>query len=323
MDPFRTHKLSVSSIHTLHIEEYGNPDGHPIVYLHGGPGAGCSYNEHKLFDHNHFRIILFDQRGAGKSTPYASIEEQSTQELVDDLERVREYIGVDKWSVVGGSWGSALALYYTNAHAHRVERLLLRGLFLADRKGALNISEDGGANQLRPDYWSQYADWEHIGNAGKSRLIQSYNDALNCGDKNIELEAAERFMKWDNSIATAEYQEDIIRDASDNPMEQLAISRLWFHFAHNEFSRRPNPDILNMHEALDCLPIEVVQGTHDYICPVENARLFGNTYPHARINIIEGAGHSMLDSKIAQAIKASTDRWIEQLQTSPKPGYFF
>lgn len=323
MLPFKTHKLSVSPIHQLHIEEYGNPAGKPVVYLHGGPGAGCSYNEHKLFNHDRFRTILFDQRGAGKSTPYASIQEQSTQALVDDIERVRECVGVQEWSVVGGSWGSALALYYANAHPDRVERLLLRGLFLADKNGALNISEDGGANLIRPDYWAQYAHWEHIDKADRHNLIEAYNKALNCNDKAIELEAAERFMTWDNSIATVEYQDEIIRDASDNPLDQLAISRLWFHYAKNEFSNRLVPEIFTMYDALDGIPIDIVHGSHDYICPVNNARVFGKVYPHARINIIDGAGHSMLDPKISGAIKAVADRWIDEAQPSPDPVIFY
>lgn len=320
MQPFKTHKLPVSSVHKLHIEEYGNPDGHPVVYLHGGPGAGCSYNEHELFDHNHFRTILFDQRGAGKSTPYASTDEQSTQDLVDDLERVREHLGVDKWSVVGGSWGSALALYYANSYPDRTERLLLRGLFLADRNGAFNLSEDSGlANKERPDYWPQYAHWQQIDEAGRHNLIDAYNKALNCGDQAIELEAAERFMTWDNSIATVDYQDDVIGDASDNPFGQLAISRLWFHYAKTEFTKRAVPEIFNMYDALDNVPIEIIHGSHDYICPVNNARIFGRAYPHARINIIEDAGHSMLDPKITEAMKAAAERWIDTPPPAPIP----
>lgn len=320
MQPFKTHKLPVSSVHQLHIEEYGNPNGRPVVYLHGGPGAGCSYNEHELFDYDHFRTILFDQRGAGKSTPYASTEEQSTQELVADLERIREHLEIDKWSVVGGSWGSALALYYANEHPERTERLLLRGLFLADRNGARNISEDSGhANAARPYYWPQYAHWERIDKADKKNLIGAYNKALNCGNDAIELEAAERFMTWDNSIATVDYQDEVIADASDNPHDQLAISRIWFHFAQNEFLQRAVPDVFNMYEALDNIPIEIVHGSHDHICPVNNARIFGRAYPHARINIIEDAGHSMLDPKIAGAMKEAADRWVHSSEPAPSP----
>lgn len=309
--PFSEFEIEVSDVHSLHVEEFGNPQGIPVVYLHGGPGAGCSYREHSLFDLEAFHVVLFDQRGCGKSTPYGELTGQTTQDLIEDIEKIRQAVGVDKWCVTGGSWGSALALYYADAHPDRVERLLLRGLFMADKAGAHNVSEEDGANLLRPDYWDVYAYWDEI--KGRPSLIDAYYEVLTSGDEDKMLEAAKRFMIWDNSIAMVDYNGDAIKDAQDNPADQVSISKSWFHFAKNEFVKREASELLSMQDTVGRIPIDLVHGEKDYICPVGNAFQFKDAYPDARIRIIDGAGHSGADQKIANAMIKVTQRWKSEL----------
>lgn len=310
-------KLPVTDGHVLHIEEFGNPNGFPMLYLHGGPGAGCSFQEYKLFDVNKVRVILFDQRGAGKSTLYASLNGQHSDNLVEDINAIRDHLSLDKIGLVGGSWGSALAMLYAQKYPHHVTYMQLRGLFFADKEGAENIAEFGKVAMMRTRYWDQYAQWDkatHYMATHDVGLIESYDYLLNCDDEAITLEAAARFMVWDTSIAYASYPETHILDAIHrNPKEELAISRIFMHFSKNEFLKRSADAMLRSQEAFKNISIDVVHGAQDYICLPKNADAFKRAYPHSNVEIIANNGHSITEPEIYSTTQRQLKAFIAKM----------
>ncbi len=309
--PFDTGYLSVGDGHTIYYEQAGNPEGQTVVYLHGGPGAGCSFNESRYFNSDYYHIIMFDQRGAGKSRPYASVENNTIAILIDDLEKLRQHLDIKNWYVVGGSWGSTFALLYSREHTERVGRLLVRGVFFGDNKGVANIVEDGGANLLRSDYFAQYRNLIPVEDR-ENGLLQPYYNLLVNGSDQERVEAAKHFHLWDTSIATYKINESWLSGIVAEPEKSLSISRLFFHFAKHEFKPENRNTILTPNDKLKQIPLDIVHGENDLICPVENARVLKRAYPDSKLHVVLYTGHAMAETGIENKFLEITKRWIEE-----------
>lgn len=314
--PYETGFLPVGDGHALYLEWHGNPDGVPVVYLHGGPGAGSSFQEYRWFNPDHYNVLLFDQRGAGKSTPYASVDANDANHLVADIERLRKNFGIDSWAVAGGSWGSSLAMLYAAQHPDRVERLLLRGIYFADCEGKENIIEEFGVARTRRNEWFENyrALVAHVPSGAS--IMQAYYNLLMAPETAVE--AARRFDLWDTSIATAQTRQDLLDEIDKNPEASLGVSRIFFHFSVHEFSDRLRQEILAGMKKFTG-PVDIIHGREDYICPVKNAIALHQAVPHSRLHIVEGAGHSMLEPGIRDAFVSITDRWVAEAENPSPP----
>ncbi|MCB9965085.1 MAG: prolyl aminopeptidase [Rhodospirillales bacterium] len=305
--------LDVGNGHRLYYEVSGPPDGFPVLYLHGGPGAGCSGQEHRYFDPSFYRVILMDQRGAGKSTPYAETAHNSPEFLLQDIETLRKHLHIQKWAIAGGSWGTCLALLYAVKHPQHVLRLLLRGLFFGDPAGARHLAEEGGASAIQPKYFEQYAHAPFIPPEARHNLIMAYHDILTFGDAPTRLEAAKRFDLWDTSIAFAHLNEPVLKTIENNPEGSLALATLFFHYARHYYTdSHLKGKIFAGKHALDDMLIDVIHGECDWICPVENAYEFKKYVPHANLTVILAGGHSMGDPLIRDAFVTTLNRWQDE-----------
>jgi len=317
-NPYESGYLDVGDGHQLAFNRYGNPKGKPVVYLHGGPGAGTSW-EYRLFDPMHYNILLFDQRGAGHSKPYGEIQNNSIETLVADIEKFRIATGVDKWDITGGSWGSALAMFYTTAHPERVGRVLLRGVFFADKKGAKHIIEaDGSAAHNRNSLFDEYENFIPRDERVHGLMLPYYQRLIH-GSPAVALEAARLFDRWDTSIATYELKPAWLEDINASPMNSLALSRLFFHFSVNHFHDDRRAQLLMAMARIDS-PVFIVHGRQDHICPVENAILLDRFCKRSTLAIIDKCGHAMGEPELASAFIAVTDGWLRaDLQTQAVP----
>ncbi len=308
LQPYRTMQLDVGDGHRLYLEESGAPAGLPVVFLHGGPGAGCSPIHRRFFNPEKYRIILFDQRGAGKSRPHASLEANTTQHLIADLEKIRETLNIDRWVIFGGSWGATLGLAYAETCPERVLGLILRGVFLC-RDEDINWFYQQGANRLFPDYWQDFV--APIPERERGDLIHAYHRLLTGEDEVTRMRAAEAWALWEIRTATLETDE---ADASpfSNPFGALSLARLECHyFIHHGFLE-PEQLLKNANRLKD-IPGVIVHGRYDSICPVEQAWLLHKAWPRAELKIIPEAGHALTEPGIAAALVAATDKMAEQL----------
>ncbi|MBI1326275.1 MAG: alpha/beta fold hydrolase [Alphaproteobacteria bacterium] len=306
--PFNNFHFDVGDGHALYVEQYGNPQGMPAIFLHGGPGSGCTPKHAKIFDPEKFNVVLLDQRGCGKSTPYASVEGNTIVNLWNDIERLRLHLNFDKIALVGGSWGSALAMIYTRNKPENVSRLLLRGVFFADAVGAQWIAEETENRKHAPEYFDAYRD--HIPVAERSHgLIKAYNRILAKGpDDPAAIEAHRLFYLWDTAIGHPIPNETVLQAIRDNPKDGFPLSRFFMNFCEHEFSPENKSFILGGREQLKDIPITIAHGLYDWICPHANALELAAAYPHAELVSVEG-GHVMGDPAIATALKNVLDGW--------------
>ncbi|MBD3671769.1 MAG: prolyl aminopeptidase [Gammaproteobacteria bacterium] len=306
--PYVVHSIKVESPHVLHVEEYGNPNGLPVVFLHGGPGAGCEPYHHQFFDPDAYRIILFDQRGCGRSTPHASLEGNTTQALVEDMELIRVQLGVDKWLVFGGSWGSTLALVYAQTHPERVLGLILRGIFLC-RPQEIHWFYQEGANRLAPDYWEDYL--EPIPESERDDLVASYYARLTGDDELSRMAAAKAWSVWEGRCATLYPRHEVVEHFS-NPHVALSIARIECHYFMNQAFLEADQilrDIARIHS----IPGIIIHGRYDIICPMENAWALHQAWPQSRLQIIDGAGHAASEPGILSALIQACDEMARDL----------
>ena len=234
--PYATHRLVVDSPHELYLEECGSPDGIPVLFVHGGPGGGCSVKNRCFFDPEKYRIILFDQRGAGRSTPHAMLEGNDTDALVADMERIREYLGINKWVLFGGSWGSTLSLVYAQKHTQRVEALILRGIFLC-RKQDIDWFYQSGASRLFPDHWRAYL--APVAEDQRDNLVAAYYRLLTGDNEIARMAAAKAWSVWEARCSTLHGSTDLVEQFAD-PRHALAMARIEAHYFINDFFLRPN-----------------------------------------------------------------------------------
>lgn len=308
LKPYATHHLQVDDTHTLYVEECGNPGGIPVLFLHGGPGAGCAPYHRQYFDPEIYRIVLFDQRGCGKSTPHASLKNNTTWDLVGDIELIREQLKIDKWVVFGGSWGSTLALVYAQAHAEKVSGLIIRGIFLAREKDVLWFYQQG-TSRLFPDYWEKFI--EPIPQAERGNMIEAYHHQLTGGDDMQKLRAAKAWSVWEGMTATLLTDESVINSFS-NTHSALSIARIECHYFMHQCWLRPNQIIEEINK-IRHIPAYIVHGRYDVICPVEQAWELASVWPEANLSIIADAGHAIVEKGITEALLKATKEMSEKL----------
>ena len=307
-EPFDTGFLESSDGHRIYYEQVGRPDGTPAIFLHGGPGGGGDVNARRFFDPAGFRLVIMDQRGAGRSRPHASLEHNTTWHLVADIERLRERLGIDRWLVFGGSWGSTLALAYAEAHPSAVSALVLRGIFLLRRK-ELDWFYQFGASELWPERFADYAG--HIPAGERDDLLGAYHRRLTSDDPAVRLAAARQWSLWEG--ATSSLLPDPNRERAFTGTEfALALARIEAHyFVNGGFFESENQLIENVGR-LAGIPAVIVQGRYDIVCPVTSAWELKQAWPEARLDIIADAGHSAFEPGIASALIAATDRYLRE-----------
>jgi len=308
IQPYVTHHLQVDDLHTLYIEECGNPAGLPVVFLHGGPGAGCSPLHRRYFDPDKYRIILFDQRGCGKSTPHACLENNTSQHLVADIEAIREHLKINQWVVFGGSWGSTLGLLYAQAYPQSVSGLILRGIFLAREKDVQWFYQQG-TSRLFPDYWEKFI--KPVPEEERDDMVAAYYRQLT-GDNEIQqLRAAKAWSIWEGMTATLQTDSAVIGSFS-NSHAALSIARIECHYFINHCWLESNQLISNI-DSIRHIPAYIVHGRYDVICPVEQAWALSKTWPEAELSIIGDAGHAIVEPGITDALLRASREMEEKL----------
>jgi proline iminopeptidase len=303
IEPFQAEMLRVSTRHTIYFEQCGNPDGIPAVALHGGPGGGASAEMRRFFDPRRYRIILNDQRGCGRSTPFASVEENTTWDLVDDLERLRERLGIQKWLVFGGSWGSTLALAYAAKHPDRVIALVLRGVFLLLDEEIRWFYQDG-ASRLFPDAWERYV--APIPLEERDDLVSAFYRRLMSDDRNVRIAAARAWARWEGeTISIAGPQALPSRFHEDRFVE--AFARIENHYFVNKGFFPSNGWLLTQIDKFRHIPCRIVHGRYDVCTPLSSAWALKKAWPMADLEIVSDAGHSSLEPGIVDALIRATD----------------
>ncbi len=305
--PYAVHTLAVDETHTLHIDESGTPSGLPVLFVHGGPGAGCDAQSRSYFDPNLYRIITFDQRGCGRSTPFASLENNTTWHLVDDMERIREHLGIDKWLLFGGSWGSTLSLAYAQRHSERVHGLILRGIFLC-RPQEFHWFYQEGASRLFPDYWQDYL--APIPPAERGELMQAFYKRLTGEDQIAQMQAAKAWSCWEGRTATLRPNPEVVERFNERA---LSIARIECHYFINNAFLEPDQLLRDMHKIAH-LPGIIVHGRYDVICPLDNAWALHQVWPNSELQIIREAGHSAGERGIVDALVRATDQMARRLR---------
>ncbi len=303
IEPYAAGTLAVSDRHTLYFEECGNPQGKPVVLLHGGPGAGCSPNMRRFHDPAKYRIVLFDQRGSGRSTPHADLVANTTWDLVADIEKLREHLSIEKWQVFGGSWGSTLALAYAQAHPARVSELVLRGIFML-RRWELEWFYQEGASTLFPDAWEEYL--KPIPPVERGDLISAYHRRLISDDAGQRLAAAQAWSVWEASTSFLR-QDPAFIDAHKGDAFALAFARIECHYFVNGGFFEVEDQLLRDAHRLREIPGTVVHGRYDVVCPVRNAWDLFRAWPEANLTICPTSGHSAFEPEITDALIRATD----------------
>jgi len=305
--PYVTHSFAVQAPHVLHVEECGNPQGVPVVFVHGGPGAGCEPWHRRFFDPNVYRIVLFDQRGCGKSTPHAELDGNTTQALVADMEAIREFLHIDKWVVFGGSWGSTLGLVYAETHPHRVLGLILRGIFLC-RPQDISWFYQAGASRIFPDYWQSFE--QVIPPEERQDMVRAYYQRLTGDDEIARMAAAKAWSVWEGRTATLEPRQAVVDHFAD-PFTAMSLARIECHYFMHDSFLAPN-QIVRDASRLHDIPGVIVHGRYDVVCPIDQAWALHQAWPPAEFHIIPDAGHSASEAGIVDALVRATQRMAER-----------
>jgi proline iminopeptidase len=306
IEPYDAGYMDVDSGHRVYYEQSGNPAGEPALFVHGGPGAGGDVNARRFFDPAGFRIVVFDQRGAGRSRPHASLEANTTWDLVADIERLRGRLGIERWLVFGGSWGSTLALAYAQSHPASVAALVLRGIFLL-RKSELDWFYQSGAHMLFPEQWQQFLAPIPVEERGD--LLAAYHRRLIGDDRAAQLEAAKAWSVWEG--ATSSLWPSPARTAQFGGSEfALALARIEAHYFVNRGFFEHENQLLDGVDAIRAIPATIVQGRYDVVCPLITAWELHRRWPEAAFRIVTDAGHSAYEPGITAELVAATDRYL-------------
>ena len=303
VEPYDTGMLPVSNVHTLYYEQCGNPEGTPVVFLHGGPGGGTIPDYRRYFDPAAYRVVLFDQRGSGRSTPHASLEENTTWALVEDIEKLRAHVGVETWHVFGGSWGSTLSLAYAETHPERVRSLTLRGIFLC-RPKEISWFYQEGASYVFADVWEEYE--KVIPPEERGDFVGAYYRRLTSEDPAVRLEAARAWSVWEGSTSKLFFDYSTIEKFADADFA-LAFARIECHyFMNNAFFPTDNYLIENVGK-IRHIPAVIVQGRYDMVCPMVSAWELHRAWPEAELRVIPDAGHAASEPGTIDALVTATD----------------
>ncbi|XP_069125991.1 probable proline iminopeptidase [Argopecten irradians] len=305
IEPFDSGKLKVSEIHDIYYEQSGNSDGNPVLYVHGGPGGGTSARDRRYFDPEAYRIILFDQRGAGKSTPPAELRENTTWDLVEDMERLRKHLGIEKWVVFGGSWGSTLSLVYAETYPDHVKALVLRGIFTLTRRELMWFYEDG-VNHLFPDLWEEFVALIPQGERGD--LVSAYYRRLTSDDDEKRKMAAKAWSKIELATSCLLVDEELLAKAEGDLWTQQFARIETHYFVHGGWFYSDD-QILQDVGKIRHIPATIIQGRYDVTCPMEAAWLLHKKWPEADFHVIPDAGHSAKEPGILHQLMEATDKY--------------
>lgn len=305
IEPFDSGMLKVSDIHSIYYERCGSPKGLPVVFLHGGPGGGLLPMYRRFFDPDAYHIILFDQRGSGKSIPHADLRENTTWDLIKDIEALREKFDIKKWHIFGGSWGSTLALTYAEAHPSRCLGLMLRGVFLT-RPKELRWFYQYGASEIFPDFWQRYRD--EIPKKERGDMMKAYYKRLTGDDMEVRSSAARAWSVWEGSTSKLFPDKNLMNHWEDEH-EALSLARIECHyFMNNSFFPTENYLIENV-DKIRHVPTVIVQGRYDIVCPMISAWELCEAFPEAKLIVVGDAGHSVSEKGIAAALVDTTDKF--------------
>lgn len=305
IEPYHKEMLSVSELHTLYVEQSGNPEGRAVIFLHGGPGGGSQADYRRYFDPKKWRIILFDQRGCGKSTPFAELKENTTWDLVSDIEKIRQHLKIDKWSVFGGSWGSTLALSYATSHPNKVQALFLRGIFMLRQK-ELKWFYQEGASKIYPDAWEHYI--APIPQDERHDYITAFYKRLTSTNEEEKVKAAKAWSVWEASTSKLIPSNELMSDFSEDQFAQ-AFARIECHYFINKGFFETEDYLLQNIDQIRHIPSIIVQGRYDVVCPAESAWELHKAWPEAEFLFVDDAGHSLSERGITAALIEATDRF--------------
>lgn len=306
-EPYAVQRLRVSERHELHVEECGSPGGRPVVFVHGGPGGGVEPWHRQFFHPTKYRAVLFDQRGCGKSTPHAELRENTTWDLVADMEKIREKLGIEQWVVFGGSWGSTLALAYAQAHPQRVSGLILRGIFLL-RPEEVRWFYQEGCSWIYPDAWEQYL--EPIPAAERGDLVQAYYQRLTSPDPTVRQVAARAWSTWEGATSKLLPSAALAKRFGEDRFAE-AFARIECHyFVNGGFFRQPDQLLADVHRIRQ-IPGVIVQGRYDVVCPAKSAWDLHRAWPEADFQLVPDAGHAASEPGILSALVAAADRFAD------------
>lgn len=306
IEPYRHGFLRVSPLHEIYYEECGNPRGKPALFLHGGPGAGAGERSRRFFDPSGYRVVLFDQRGCGRSRPHGSLTENTTCDLIADIEKLRLLMEVDEWLVFGGSWGATLSLLYAQSFPSHVSALVLRGIFLL-RRPELHWIYQEGASALFPDRWEEFV--AEIPVEERHDLLRAYHRRLTCDDPSVALPAAKAWSKWEATTSYLVPNEDEIRESSENRFA-LAIAKIESHYFINKGFLRDNQILADINK-IRHIPAAIVQGRYDVVCPTITAWELHTAWPEASFTIVPSAGHSAFEPGITHELVTVTDGFLK------------
>ncbi len=305
IEPYDTGFLKVSNLDQMYYEQSGNPNGKPTVFVHGGPGGASGAKQRRFFDPKKYRIILFDQRGCGKSTPFASLVDNTTWDLVSDMEKLREHLNVPRWQVFGGSWGSTLSLAYAEKHPEKVTELVLRGIFLL-RKKEIDWFYQGGASEIYPDAWEPY--WNHIPAEERKDMVSAYYKRLTSPDKKVRVDAARIWSVWEGSTSKLFPDANLIEEFGEDEFAE-AFARIECHYFINRGFFDGDDQLLRDASKIRHIPGVIVQGRYDVVCPMDSAWQLHRRWPEAQFTVVPDAGHSAFEPGIAKALVAATDKF--------------
>ncbi len=305
IEPHASGRLRVSDLHEIYWEVSGNPQGKPVVFVHGGPGGGTDAKQRRFFDPAAYRIVLFDQRGCGKSTPHAELTDNTTWTLASDMERIREMLGIDRWQVFGGSWGSTLALAYAQKHPERVSELILRGIFLLRRK-ELEWFYQQGASALFPDAWEKYLEPIPVDERGD--MMAAYHRRLTSPDRATRVRAAQAWSVWEAATSFLLQRPEHIDHAADDEFS-LAFARIECHYFVNRGFFEVDDQLLRDVDRIRHIPTVIAQGRYDVVCPMMSAWDLHRAWPEAEFHVIPDAGHSAYEPGLVDRLIRATDQF--------------
>ena len=306
IQPYNSFYIKVSNLHTVYVEESGNPSGNPVIFLHGGPGGGIEPIYRQFFNPEKWRIILFDQRGCGKSLPHSEIKENTTWDLVKDIEKIRKYLNIDKWVIFGGSWGSTLALSYSILNPNSCKALILRGIFLL-RKLEIDWFYQEGCSYIFPDEWENYI--QNIPNDERNNFVKAYYKRLTSSNIGVRQKAALAWSKWESSTSYLIPKKQSLHNFNEVKNAD-AFARIECHYFYNGGFFESKNWILENANKLKGIPGVIVQGRYDVVCPIKSAWELHKRLPHFDFHIIKDSGHSMLERGIQKKLVEYTDKYI-------------
>jgi proline iminopeptidase len=303
--PFNTFFLNTGTKHSVYVEQCGNPDGIAVIFLHGGPCSGCKPDHRRFFDPVIYHIILFDQRGCGRSMPYGELEHNTTQDLLADMEQIREQLLIEQWLVFGGSWGGALGLFYAQQHTRRVSALIIRAVFLA-RQQDLNWFVQDGAGRIYPELWKRLLD--SVAGCGGDNLIGAICKILEGGDEVARRRVVRAWFNWGSQVSLGQEYKPSPKDehVTAAMVKQL---RMEMHYARNCYFFKENQIIEDCHR-LQHIPAVIIHGRNDMVCPMEAGFRLHQALPHAEYVVLPNAGHVARGAEMIHALVSATDKMI-------------